>query len=242
MNPAHDLVAVIGGMGPLASAAFVSTIYERTTSLREQEMPRVILWSDPSFPDRTSALLEGRRDELARYLQRAIEDCEARGAHQVVVICCVTVHAVLPLLPSRLQARVVSLVDVLLETVIERRRPQLLLSTSGTRRARLLEEHPLWKDASRWLHWPDEQEQERVHRAIYEIKCRNGVADAAALVQSLLRAHALGSFVAACTELHLVSRHWAPRPPVDCIDPLDIVAERIAAPVAYATRREAGIR
>jgi len=51
----------------------------------------------------------------------------------------------------------------------------------------------------------------------------------------LLRKHRLGSFVAACTELHLVSRYWAEKPPVDCIDPLDIIADRIARPLAYGT-------
>ena len=241
MNPAQDVVAVVGGMGPLASAAFVSTVYERTTCLREQEMPRLALWSDPLFPDRTSALFEGRDDLLAQHLQQAIEQCDAMGAKQVIV-CCITVHAVLRLLPPRLQARIVSLVDVLLSAVIERKRPQLLLCSAGTRRTGMLERHPLWNQASRWLQWPDDEEQELVHRAIYTMKLRSGPADAAGLIESLLRTHRLGSFVAACTELHLVTRYWAGRPPVDYIDPLDIVADQIAAPLACATPGEAGPR
>src|SRR2546428_3051912 len=92
-------VAVIGGMGPLASAEFVNTVYEQATTDREQEMPRLVLWSDPSFPDRTTALLDGRSDVLAGHLEHAIPQCDAMGAGQGV-ICCVTVHAGLPLPPS----------------------------------------------------------------------------------------------------------------------------------------------
>lgn len=241
MHPVQDLVAIVGGLGPLASAAFVTTIYERTTGRREQDMPRVLLWSDPQFPDRTSALLEGRGDLLAEHLRDVVERCEAMGATRIV-ICCVTVHAVLPLLPPRLQTRIVSLVDVLLFAVVERQRPQLLLTTLGTRHTRMLEQHPLWKEASRWLLWPGETDRERLHQAIYDMKRGGGPADAAALVEALLRRHRVGSFVAACTELHLVTRYWSTHPPVAYIDPLAIIADQVAAPLACATPRQAGAR
>ena len=241
MPATREMVGVVGGLGPLASAAFVSTVYERTTCLQEQDMPRLALVSDPAFPDRTSALLEGREDVLARHLTEAVEQCLALGAGQVV-ICCMTVHAVLDRLPLRLRERVVSLVDVFLDAVVERQQPQLLVSSSGTRRARIFERHPRWDEAAPWLSWPDEAEQEQVHRAIYALKRRNGPPEAAALIGRLLRQRSLRSFAAACTELHLVTRYWADRrlAPVDWIDPLEMVAERLAAPLAEAA--QAGAR
>jgi aspartate racemase len=244
MNPQEPVIAVIGGMGPLASAEFVNTIYERTSGEREQEMPRVVLWSDPTFPDRTSLLLDGRGDVLAGHLAHTVAQCDAMGAGQIV-ICCVTMHAVLPLLPAELKTRIVSLVDVVLEAAIERRRPHLLLSSLGTRRMGVFESHPLWDEASRWLRWPDEQEHERLHEVIYAIKRRqDGLPQAVSLIRSLLRTHRLDTFVAGCTELHMVHKYWRRHTVVDCIDPLQIVADRIASPVLVGRGRtaEAGVQ
>jgi aspartate racemase len=229
------VVAIIGGMGPLASAAFISTIYERAASAREQDMPRLLLWSDPTFEDRTTALLGGREQLLARQLQQAIETCARSGATQYV-ICCVTAHAVLPWVAPRWRAPMVSLPDALLATVIERQRPQLLLCSTGTRRTRLLEQHPLWERARPWLQWPDDDDQEQIHRAIYALKAHSQARMAAApLIRELLGKYGCRSFVAACTELHLVTREWAPDPPVHWIDPLEIVADRLASPPAAIT-------
>src|SRR5262245_54787373 len=127
-------VGVIGGMGPLASAEFVRAVYEHAADGPEQQAPALLLWSDPSVPDRTAALLDGHADVLERFLQNAVERCCELGADEVV-ICCVTMHAVVPQLPQALRARIVSLVKVLLSAVIEQASPLLLLASAGTRRA-----------------------------------------------------------------------------------------------------------
>jgi aspartate racemase len=175
MTDRSPLIAVVGGMGPLASAAFVSTVYARASCAREQELPRLLLWSDPHVTDRTSALLDGRAETLASRLHAAFDACARAGATDYV-ICCVTAHAVLPLLPARWRTPLVSLVDALLETTVLRRCPQLILSSTGTRRLRVLEQHPRWSAASTWLRWPDEDDQERIHRAIYAVKVRDQAA------------------------------------------------------------------
>ena len=43
---------IMGGMGGLASAEFVRTIYEYNAREIEQDSPVLILYSDPTFPDR----------------------------------------------------------------------------------------------------------------------------------------------------------------------------------------------
>ena len=59
INPRSNVLGVVGGMGPLASAEFVKTIYEYGLNRREQESPSVVLVSDPTFPDRTSVSWQG---------------------------------------------------------------------------------------------------------------------------------------------------------------------------------------
>src|SRR4029079_293203 len=57
-EPGIDL-GIVGGMGPLASAEFVRTVYEYGLGEREQPSPTVLLYSDPTFPDRTDAFMSG---------------------------------------------------------------------------------------------------------------------------------------------------------------------------------------
>jgi len=46
-------------MGPLASAEFLTSIYELSLGRTEQNMPRLCLVSDPTVPDRTKACDSG---------------------------------------------------------------------------------------------------------------------------------------------------------------------------------------
>ena len=52
-----QVLGVLGGMGGLASAEFVKTVYEISGEGVEQEQagPVVLMYSDPAFPDRTAA-------------------------------------------------------------------------------------------------------------------------------------------------------------------------------------------
>lgn len=239
VTSAPPRTAIIGGMGPLASAEFVNTIYEYSACRVEQEAPSLVLWSDPSFPDRTAALFDGQTELLTARLHDAVQRCCQAGAEQIIV-CCMTAHAVVPHLPGPSRTRILSLVEVLLSTAIVQRRRLLLLASTGTRRAGVLEQHRLWPDASRWLFWPDSRDQERVHRAIYAIKRNRGLAAAVTLVEGLVRKYSAESFAAGCTELHLLHKRWGSRPP-RCVDPLDILAARIAAPSAVAPTRNATV-
>src|SRR5689334_6778827 len=74
LTPSHSLTGnnstierevwgVLGGLGPLASAEFLATIYEHADASEEQRLPAVLLFSDPAIPDRTEALLCGREDQ-----------------------------------------------------------------------------------------------------------------------------------------------------------------------------------
>src|SRR5689334_22249112 len=86
---------VLGGMGPYASAEFLKTIYRTAGCDLEQDAPVVMVYSDPGFPDRTAALLSGRRQMLADRLEESLGILSSMGADRIV-ICCTTIHAVLP--------------------------------------------------------------------------------------------------------------------------------------------------
>jgi aspartate racemase len=224
--PGKDVIGVLGGLGPLASAEFLKTIYEASLGGREQEAPIVVLHSDPTFPDRTEALLAGQEAPLLARLEQALIALRAHGATRMV-ICCLTMHRLVPSLPDQLRAEVVSLVELTLRELAARGRPHLMLCTVGTRKTRVFESHPAWGAAERFVVSLDEADQEALHEAIYVLKRNTGFAQAAQLVERFAAKYRTSGFVAGCTEMHLLSKFMRGRTG-EWLDPLALVAARIA--------------
>jgi aspartate racemase len=224
----HYCLGVVGGMGPRVSAEFLKTIYDAGAWAVEQDAPRVIVYSDPTVPDRTELLLRGEEEPLARRLGDAIERLLAAGATEVV-IACVTIHRVLHRLPGHLRAPVVSLIDRALAEVAASGERHLLLCTTGTRRLRLFEDHPAWAGLRERIVLPSDDDQAAIHQLIYRVKNRQDD-DLLESVQRLLAKYGVGSFVAGCTEFHLAAaRLAASAAGPSFVDPLTLVARDVAA-------------
>lgn len=222
-------LGIVGGMGPLVSAEFVRTIYEREIRGREQDLPRVLLYSDPTFPDRTTAIAEGREAALLEPLTNAIEFLVDAGAAQVV-ICCVTVHHVLPRLAPHLRRRVRSLVDVIVEELAASNQRHLMLASTGTRRSGLFERHPRWASVSGRVVLPDGADQDRIHQSIYRLKSNEEADQVLPLLDELMRKYRVTSFIAGCTEMHFIAKRIAigAAPKAGAIDPLLVIARELA--------------
>ena len=221
---------VVGGMGPLASAEFLKTIYEFGLREQEQNSPTVILYSDPSFPDRTTAFLKGDDDVLLAQLKRVIGRlCELNAVK--IVLCCITIHYLLPRLSADARGRIWSLLDVIADRLTEDDREYLLICSSGTRRLRLFENHPRWRLFKDRLVLPSVADQERLHRElIYPIKLAPDVSTLFPLLESMLEKYRVNAFVAGCTEIHVLAKRYAASGNGHdiCLDPLTIIAREIA--------------
>jgi len=221
---------VVGGMGPLASVEFVRTIYEFGLHEREQNSPTVILYSDPSFPDRTTAFLKGDDDLLLAQLKRVIRElCEMNAAR--IVLCCVTIHYLLPRLSAELRERIWSLLDVIADRLATDDREYLLICSSGTRRLKLFEGHPRWRHFKDRLVLPSAEDQERIHRELnYPIKLNADVSTQFPLLEEMLEKYRVNAFVAGCSEIHLLAKRYAASGNGHdvCIDPLTIIGRKIA--------------
>lgn len=225
-----NVLGVLGGMGPVASAEFVRTIYGQQRDGPEQGAPVVVLYSDPTFPDRTAALLSGADDLLLERLTESLTRLCELGATEIV-ICCVTSHYLLTRVPLRLRRKILSLVDVIFDGVLRAGKRHLLMCTEGTRRARLFENHERWEAARDLFVLPEQSDQLRIHELIYRLKSNVAVDELLPLVGALLKKYEVDSFIVGCTELHLVTRHLAAadgRTGYGYIDPLIIIAEDVA--------------
>lgn len=200
-----EVWGILGGMGPLASAEFLSTIYRETRSGREQEAPHVILISDPTVPDRTECLLDGRSEILLERLATGLEALVSVGATRIV-ICCMTIHPLIPRLHPALRRKIISLLDVTLEAVLRSRSQHLLLCTTGTRKLELFEKHPLWGQAQDHVILPEDQDQKSIHKMLYEIKSQQEIMQYLPFVEDLMHKYGVQSYIAGCTEMHVVAK------------------------------------
>lgn len=228
---AEYLLGVLGGLGPLASAEFVKTIYEYSVGTGEQRSPAVIMYSDPGFPDRTETLLSGSYDNLLKRLVGALELLCERNVSEVI-ICCITIHHLLPELPLHLGERVSSLLDPIMECVSEMRTKQLMLCSNGVRQLGVFERHPAWQRAGQYIVMPDADDQQRIHTLIYEIKKNRDLDSISAALEELFVKYRVDGFIAGCTEIHLLSKYFTSstekRNRYQCTDPLLIMAQRVA--------------
>ncbi|MEW6367697.1 MAG: amino acid racemase [Acidobacteriota bacterium] len=220
--------AIIGGMGPLASAAFLQTIYENHGWDREQELPDILLHSLSSVPDRTSTLLSGRDDLLLERLRCALRQVNLLDPASIV-ICCVTSHHLLDRLPEEILPKIISLTDTALKTVAAKGERALLLATRATYELRVFERSRHYAAAAPLIVTPEPADQERVHAMIYDdLKKGRRIAETADALAAMTARYGVGAFIAGCTEFHLVTRHLRKNRVAtpSFIDPLMTIADK----------------
>lgn len=229
-NGTDEILGVLGGMGALASAEFLKTVYEQNVGCGEQDAPVVVVYSDPTFPDRTEAFLRGDAYLVHAPLMTALRRLSHMGASRFV-LCCITLHYLVPALPAEMKGRVISLLDTIFDGLKSSpQRKHLMICSTGTRRLGLFEEHERSSEASGRIIFPDEREQQTLHQLIYEMKKGFCLSEMKTYIESLLYKYDVKSFIAGCSEIHLLSKQYPPPGeggPYNCIDPLLIIAKEL---------------
>jgi aspartate racemase len=231
----REVLGIVGGLGPLASAEFLKTVYEYGIGENEQDAPIVLMYSDPTFPDRTDSFLAGESELLLARLTEALQSLSDAGASRFV-ICCMTIHYLLPRLPDHLGARVVSLLDVIFDNLKPPPRRHLLICSNGTRRLELFQKHRQWERHKSEIVLPDDDDQNKIHHElIYPIKKRPDFRRLKLFLETLLQRYEVDSFIAGCSEIHLLTKHVVFNDEravgYECLDPLTIIAREWDAPI-----------
>ncbi len=247
MTEPRAVLGVLGGMGPVASAEFVRTVYRHCAGEREQDFPAVFLWSDPSFDTRSRATMDDPAATLPGRLAGSVSALLAQGCTHVAVAC-MTLHHLLPRLSSELRGRVISVVDVLMaEIAAAGPGPHLLLCSRHARELRLFERHPLWPVVRSSVALPSMPRNDALHEAIMEIKVNRGHDRIRRWLADEVADRGATSIAAGCSEIHLVANSWPGQPAVTWIDPFDVIARatathdlvKLSARVARSSRARA---
>lgn len=233
-------VGVLGGMGPAATADFYAKLVRATPAATDQDHLRVVIWSDPTTPDRTQALLEGGTDPTP-WLVHGARVLAGAGA-DFIAVPCNTAHAFLPGVTSRVGVPVVHMIERT-SRHLETRKPQVrtvgLLATTGTVRAKL---YDTWlAEAGIELVTPDAASQDtEVMPAIRSIKAGRSPGRLLPAAAGRLIDRGAQAIIAGCTEIPLGL--YADDLPVPVADPTQVLADAVVTHVRdLRQRRSCGI-
>ena len=79
-------LGILGGMGPAASAEFVTRLVAQTPAACDQEHIPFVLWSDPTVPDRSTSLIN-KDDRPWAKLKAGVLGLKAAGCDHIVIPC-----------------------------------------------------------------------------------------------------------------------------------------------------------
>jgi aspartate racemase len=79
-------LGILGGMGPAASAEYITRLIAQTSASCDQEHIPFVLWNEPRTPDRSTSLRNGD-DRPLPYLLQGIQVLKDMGCNLIVIPC-----------------------------------------------------------------------------------------------------------------------------------------------------------
>ena len=83
-------LGILGGMGPAASAEYITRLIQQTPASCDQEHIPFVLWNNPQIPDRSTSMRAGDNRPLP-FLLEGIQILRTSGC-DIIVIPCNTAH------------------------------------------------------------------------------------------------------------------------------------------------------
>lgn len=213
-------------MGPAATADFYQKIIRATPAKADQDHFKVLIYSNPHIPDRTSAIRGTGPDPLPALVESA--EVLTRGGADFLTIPCVTAHHFFDPLQRAVRIPILHLIGETV-TAVMREHPGLsrlgLLATSGTVQSRLFEAY--FEPRGFTILTPDPAIQAvSVMEAIYAVKHGDPLERPRCLIREAgehLHTRGAEAVLAGCTEVPLILQDGDLSVPV--IDPTWILAQ-----------------
>ncbi|ARP81512.1 glutamate racemase [Bordetella genomosp. 8] len=210
VNDAHPgcYLGILGGMGPMAGAAFALRLAALTPADRDQDHIPAVLLNDPRVPDRTAAT-RGGEDPLP-YLLRGIRFLNDSGA-RLIAIPCNTAHLWYEQMVQASRAPVLHIIESVVEDLHRRgiREGRIgLMGTEATLRLGLYQ-RTLERHGYECIVPSEDEQVAYCTKSILAVKA-NRLAEAyepAAACVRLLESRGAVAVALGCTELPLAIPH-----------------------------------
>ncbi|SMX81585.1 aspartate/glutamate racemase family protein [Brevibacterium aurantiacum] len=229
------LVGILGGMGPAATVDLYSKLIEATPAAGDQGHLRVMIWADPTVPDRSAAIAGDGEDPTPKLAAGAQQLADAGAAFYIVA--CNGAHAFLPRVREQVDLDYLSIIDVTAAHVaaLPYVKSAGLLATDATLTAGLYQDALLAAGVTPTV--PAREDQHIVMETIYAVKAkelRPELTQALAGVTDRLSERGADVIIAACTEIPLaLTADQSARP---LIDPAVLLANEVINEAAARAR------
>lgn len=233
----EKIIGILGGMGPEATADLYMRIIRTTPAKRDQDHPRVIIYSNSKVPDRTAAIIGTGPSPLPELI-RAGKRLEEAGA-DFIIIPCNTAHYFLEPLQKELRVPILNMIKLSAgraKSLYPKIRRAGLLASDGTVRTGLYS--AAYAEAEVEMLQPTPDKQADVMKAIYQCIKAGNLIDGGFLLRGVANELVAGGaemIICGCTEVSLVLKDGDLSVPV--LDPLQVLAE---AAVTEALPKEHG--
>ncbi len=194
-------IGVLGGAGPLASAAFVNSIYESAAGKSEQKMPKIFLISDPDIPDRTNAILNGCDSLLLESINEKLKIFDIVTVDNIV-ICCLAMHHFLPKISQKYREHIISILDYAINYIAQQE--TIVLCSFASRISKLFESDPRWINIKSHAIFLDENDQALLDTLIKDAKFNVSKVFVVNRFSDFLQKFRNKNMIIACSELHML--------------------------------------
>jgi aspartate racemase len=221
----EKIIGILGGMGPEATADLYMRIIRATPAKRDQDHPRIIIYSNSKVPDRTAAIVGAGPSPLPELI-RAGKRLEEAGA-DFIIIPCNTAHYFLDDLQKELRVPILNMIRLSAgraRSLYPKIRRAGLLATDGTVKSGLYA--AAYGEAGVEILQPTPEKQAEVMRAIYQCIKAGNLIDGGFLLRGVSKDLIAGGaemIICGCTEVSLVLKDGVL--PVPILDPLQVLAE-----------------
>lgn len=198
----NRIVGVLGGMGPDATADFMSRVIRATPAEKDQDHLRMLVDNNPHVPNRQEALLRGGEDP-GPTLAAMARGLEAAGA-DFLVMPCNTAHAFVHAITEAVDIPLVSIIDATVDACGDAGMIGVL-ATDGCLASGVFQE--ALADRGRVAVLPDDAEMDALMGLIRRIKAGDTDSEVVAGMRAIAKALAVRGaevIVAGCTEIPLV--------------------------------------
>lgn len=202
-------LGVLGGMGPMAGAAFALRLAALTPASIDQQHIPTLLRNDPRIPDRSSAHMAGGENPLPHMVQ-GVRFLEQAGA-RLIAIPCNTAHLWYDDIAASTRLPVLHIIQAVIDDLRRLGLPSGrigLMGTAATLKLGLYQRHLEAQGYACIV--PDDAEVERYCmgsiRAVKANRLEDAYAPAADCI-AVLKARGADAVVLGCTELPLAVPH-----------------------------------
>ena len=215
-------LGVIGGLGPMATAYFMELVTKMTKAGCDQEHMQMIVYSQPTIPDRTAYILKKNPNSPVPEMTRLAKLLEQQKV-DAIAIPCITAHYFWKDVNEQVDTLVLNAIVGTAEHLKENGvRKVAIMATDGTIATGLLQS--TLEGAGMEVMLPDPESQQGVMNLIYrDIKAnRPPDMDLFRTISGKLHAEGAEAIILGCTELSLIKKSYDIGP--GFIDALEVLA------------------